>query len=167
MKHISNKRKNIVFSMLLICSMLLLCGCSSDPKNFSEAGITITLTNAFKVEKNDNFDVYIASEDVVFSAVQETSTQLELSGYEISSLNDYCQEILTLNDTPKDKLQKRNNYYYFTNSKTVSGAKYTYVHCMFSDADSYWICEFVCKSKSYDKLEDKLLSWADTIVFTH
>lgn len=160
-------KKHILFILVSAFIMGTLSGCADNPKSFTQQELTITLTDAFKLEKRSGFDVYLSSENVVFSAVQETSQELELAGYEISSLNDYCQEILTLNNTPKDKLISRNNYYYFTNSKTVDGAKYTYVHCMFTFADSYWICEFVCKSKHYDRLEDKILSWADSITFSH
>ncbi len=163
----SNVQKYILFILVSVFIMGTLSGCADNPKTFTQQELTITLTDAFKSEKRSGFDVYLSSENVVFSAVQETSQELELAGYEISSLNDYCQEILSLNNTPKDKLISRNNYYYFTNSKTVDGAKYTYVHCMFTFADSYWICEFVCKSKHYDRLEDKILSWADSITFSH
>ncbi len=163
----SNVQKYILFILVSVFIMGTLSGCADNPKTFTQQELTITLTDAFKSEKRSGFDVYLSSENVVFSAVQETSQELELAGYEISSLNDYCQEILSLNNTPKNKLISRNNYYYFTNSKTVDGAKYTYVHCMFTFADSYWICEFVCKSKHYDRLEDKILSWADSITFSH
>lgn len=160
-------KKSILFILTLAVVLGTLSGCADNPKSFTQQELTITLTDAFKLEKRDGFDVYLSSENVVFSAVQETSQELELAGYEISSLNDYCQEILALNNTQKDQLISRNNYYYFTNSKTVDGAKYTYVHCMFTFADSYWICEFVCKSKHYNRLEDKILSWADSITFSH
>ncbi|MCM1084661.1 MAG: hypothetical protein NC393_14415 [Clostridium sp.] len=161
------KLKNLYFILILSFVLGTLSGCADNPKSFTQQELTITLTDAFKSEKRDGFDVYLSSENVVFSAVQETSQELELAGYEISSLNDYCQEILALNNTQKDQLISRNNYYYFVNSKTVDGAKYTYVHCMFTFADSYWICEFVCKSKHYNRLEDKILAWADSITFSH
>lgn len=165
----SNAQKYILFILVSVFIMGTLSGCADNPKNFTYQELTITLTDAFELKKYDRFDLYLSSDrdNVAFSAVQETSQELEYEGYEINSLNDYCQTILSLNNIPKDKLISRNNYYYFTNSKTVDGAKYTYVHCMFTFADSYWICEFVCKSKHYDRLEDKILSWADSITFSH
>ncbi|MDE5873865.1 MAG: hypothetical protein K2H07_08135 [Lachnospiraceae bacterium] len=163
-----NKRKKyILFILVSAFIMGTLSGCGANPKNFTYQELTITLTDDFRLEKRDGFNVYLASENVIFSAVQETPQMLEYKGYEINSLNDYCQTILSLNNIPKDKLISRNNYYYFTNSKTVDGANYTYVHCMFTFADSYWICEFACKSKHYKRLEDKILSWADSITFSH
>lgn len=158
-------KRQLALLSILILSMTILSGCSSDPKTFTEKNVSVTLTKAFKVEPKNNFDVYITSDTVVFTAVEETASELEQAGYEIASLNGYCQEILSLNNTSTDKLIKRNNYYYFTNTKTINGAKYTYVHCMFAEKESYWICEFVCKTKHYNKMESRILAWADSITF--
>ncbi len=162
----SNAQKYILFLLVSVFIMGTLSGCADNPKNFTYQELTITLTDDFEWKKDERFDVFLSSENVGFTAVQQTSEMLEYAGYEINSLNDYCQEILSRNNIPKDKLISRNNYYYFTNSQTVNGAKYTYVHCMFTFADSYWVCEFACKSKHYDRLEDKILSWADSITFS-
>ncbi|MCM1271979.1 MAG: hypothetical protein NC225_06360 [Clostridium sp.] len=159
------KKQHMILFVLLICMAGLLCACGHQPKNFTELNLTITLTDAFHVEKNNSFDIYIESDDVVFSAVQETTHELEYAGYEIQSLRDYCDEIISLNSASKDSLKTRNNYYYFTNTRTVDKAKYTYVHCMFQQGDSFWICEFACKSKNFNRLEEKILSWADSITF--
>lgn len=156
-----NKYILLFFTTTLLCT--LLCSCTTKPKNFTVEELTITLNNNFKESKKDGFTVYIVSEDVVFSAVKEEIDTLEYAGYEISSLEDYSYEIANLNSTPSSALVKKENYYYFTNSKTVSGAKYTYVHCMFKGDNAYWICEFVCKSKNYDKYKDYIFKWADTI----
>ena len=86
-------------------------------------------------------------------------------GYEIAGLKDYAKEICSLNGISTDKLVQRNNYYYFSNTQTVSGAKYTYLHCMLKEGNNYWICEFVCKHRSYDSLEKSMLQWADSITF--
>ena len=158
-------RKYIFLSTLLIF-VFSITGCGSNPKNFTTGKITITLTDDFHEEELSYFDAYYESEKVLFSAVEETNEELELSGYEIASLNDYCSQIAELNGVAIDSIAKRGDYYYFTNKATVSGANYTYVHCMFKSGSSYWVCEFVCKSKDYDKLEDSIFKWADSIVIS-
>lgn len=158
-------RHNLLLYSLLLLMLTLLTGCSSNPKNFTVGNVTITLTEDFKEKPSQSFDVYLASDNVAFSAVEETAEELEYAGFEIASLYDYCIEITELNKIPKTSLVQRNNYYYFTNTKTISGAKYTYVHCMFNKGNSYWICEFVCKTKDYKRFKDKILGWADTIEF--
>ena len=159
-------KKHILLILALACSLCLLTGCSKDPKNFTVNQLTITLTEEFEVQENKIFDIYIESNDVGFSAVEETAESLEYAGYEISSLKDYCMEILELNNTPTSELKQRGNYYYFVNSSVKSGASYTYVHCMMEGFNSYWICEFACKTKFYDKYEDDIFKWADSIVIT-
>ena len=115
--------------------------------------------------KTAGFDAYFVSDDVSFSVKTENASDLEYQGYEIAGLKDYAKEICSLNGISTDKLVQRNNYYYFSNTQTVSGAKYTYLHCMLKEGNNYWICEFVCKHRSYESLEKSMLQWADSITF--
>ena len=119
----------------------------------------------FQESKMSGFDAYFVSDDVSFSVKTENASDLEYQGYEIAGLKDYAKEICSLNGISTDKLVQRNNYYYFSNTQTVSGAKYTYLHCMLKEGNNYWICEFVCKHRSYDSLEKSMLQWADSITF--
>lgn len=159
-KHI--KKLIIMISVMVFC-LTSLTACSSDPKNFTYGNLTVTLNKSFKEESNSKFDLYASSDNVIFSVVEESEENLEYSGYAISNLKGYCDEILTLNNVSKDKLIQRNNYYYFVNKKTISGASYTYVHCMYYGSGSYWICEFVCKTKDYDNFKDRIFKWADSV----
>ena len=153
----SKSRKITLGLCLIVLTACILCGCSGNPKNFTVGTMTITLTDNFKQSKMNGFDAYIVSD--------ENASDLEYQGYEISGLRDYAKEICNLNSISTDKLVQRNSYYYFSNTQTVSGAKYTYLHCMFQQGNNYWICEFVCKHRVYDKLEKSMLQWADSITF--
>lgn len=158
------EKKAAVF-LLIALTAVLLCGCGSNPKNFTVNDMTITLTDAFKQSKMNDFDAYIVSEDVTFSIKIENASDLEYQGYEIAGLEDYANEICALNGIKTENLKQRGQYYYFSNSATISGAKYTYLHCMLKHNSNYWICEFVCKAKDYKSLEETMLQWADSIVF--
>ena len=96
--------------------------------------------------------------------MNESESDVEYSGYEINSLKDYSLEIAELNKVDKNSIKQRGSYYYFVNKGTTGGANYTYVHCMFQGRSSYWICEFVCKTKNYDRFKDNIFKWADSIV---
>ena len=162
-----NKKTIKHISLILLFSLCatLLCACSSDPKNFTVGNMTITLTKAFKENKMNEFDAYITSSSVSFTAKKESMDSLEHAGYEINTLSDYAQELVEANSKSKDDLVKRGNYIYFISEGTKSGAKYTYMHCLFKGNSEYWICEFVCKSSDYSKLKDSILGWADSITF--
>ncbi len=152
--------------VLILCTILLmgcLTGCTPNPKNFSTTKITITLDDSFEQFNSDSFDLYIKSEDVGFSAREETAQELELAGYEIISLQDYANEILALNGSKDHKLQQRDDYYYFVTTKTSNGAKYSYIHCMFEGDNSFWVCQFVFKSKDHKRLAEDVFTWADSI----
>lgn len=158
-----NIKKYIFTFLFFIFCITSLTACSKDPKNFSYEKLTVTLNKTFKESKHSGFDLYVTSENVIFSVVEESEENLEFSGYTISNLKGYCDEILILNNVSSDQLKQRNDYYYFVNKKTISGASYTYVHCMYYGAGSYWICEFVCKTKDYDKYKDRIFKWADSV----
>lgn len=89
-------------------------------QNFTVGTMTITLTDNFKESKMSGFDAYFVSDDVSFSVKTENASDLEYQGYEIAGLKDYAKEICSLNGISTDKLVQRNNYYYFSNTQTVS-----------------------------------------------
>lgn len=155
--------KYFSLGLILICMICVLSGCTASPKTFETDHVKITLTKAFEEGKLNEFDTYLKSDDVVFTAREESISDLEAAGYEISSLHDYCMEVLSVNKVSVKELKESGKYYYFVNTQEVSGTKYTYVHCMFEGTKSYWICEFVCKSKDYDKYEKQIKKWADSI----
>lgn len=155
--------KHIILSILILSMLTSLCGCSTDPHNYSTGDLTITLTKQFTESKRTGFDIYLESDNVLFSAIEETFEELQTVGYEYLSLQDYCSELLSSNKIPEASLVQRNNYYYFTNEKVISNVSYTYVHCMFMGNSSYWLCEFACKTKDYKKFQNDILNWADSI----
>lgn len=159
-KHI---KRPLGLCLILILLIGTLSGCTPNPKNFSNTKISITLDDSFEQYESDSFELYIKSEDVGFSAREETEQELELAGYEIISLSDYANEILALNGSKDIKLQQRDDYYYFVTTKTANGAKYSYIHCMFEGDNSFWVCQFVFKSKDHKRLAEDVFTWADSI----
>lgn len=156
--------KKRILCTLLFLIVLFASGCASDPENYTIGELTITLNKGFEEKSSSSFDLYLVSDDIIFSAVNETQSDVEYSGYEINSLKDYSSEIAELNNVSTSSLKQRGEYYYFINSETNSGADYTYVHCMLEGKGSYWICEFVCKTKNYDRFKSAIFEWADSIV---
>ena len=68
-----NKKPNhkyIILRVLILTMLTSLCGCSTDPLNFSTGDLTITLTKQFTEEKKDGFNMYLESDNVLFSAIE-------------------------------------------------------------------------------------------------
>lgn len=156
-------KSSILLCMITILLLTSLTGCAPNPKNFSTSKITITLDETFTKHTSNSYEIYASSDDVAFTATEETEQELQLAGYELITLADYADEILSLNGDEGIKLTQRDDYYYFITSETVKGAKYTYIHCMYEGHDSFWVCQFACKSKDYKRLKDDLFLWADSI----
>lgn len=159
-------KASLVLGLVLVILVCTLTGCTPNPKNFSTTKITITLDESFTQRSATSYELYISSEDVSFTAREETMEQLELAGYEIISLQDYAKEIHSLNAAEGVSLNQRDDYYYFTTSQTANGAKYSYIHCIFEGDNSFWVCQFVFKSKDYKRLSEDVLAWADSIEIT-
>ena len=105
------KSLGLILSLMLILSCLT--GCTPNPKNFSTPKVTVTLDDSFEQYSSDTFELYVKNDDVGFSAREETAQELELAGYEIISLQDYANEILSLNGSQGIKLNQRDDYYYY------------------------------------------------------
>ena len=106
------KNRQIILSLLSVFVFCLttLTGCSNDPKNFSYGALTVTLNKTFKESKNSAFNLYVTSENVIFSVVEESEENLEFSGYTITNLKGYCDEILILNNVSESELKQRNEH---------------------------------------------------------
>lgn len=168
MRIIFNTKIKRTLTSIILCILitLSLTACFGKPKNFFAEELTVTLTVDFKELKNDDFNLYLTCDDLVFTAKKETKADLKSAGYEISNLKAYCDEILNINNVPKEALVKKNDYYYFESSLITNGTKYTYLHFMFENSGNYWTCNFVCKSKDYSKLKKNIFNWADSIKFS-
>ncbi len=158
-------KKFLALLTMLVMLSTMLSGCKPNPQNFTMNKLTITLNDSFEERKASSIglDLYMVSDDVSFSIVEETDNEIENAGYEIISLDDYSKQLFELNGDTGTSLEKRDDYYYFITTEVVSNAKYTYIHCIYEGGSSYYICEFICKSKDYKRLENTIFSWADSV----
>lgn len=159
----NNLKRPLALILMVIMLAATLTGCTPNPKLFSTTKISITLDDSFEKYTLSGYELCVKSDDVGFSAKEETTQELELAGYELISLSDYAEEILALNGTEGLKLIQRDDYYYFVTTQTANGAQYTYIHCMFEGDDSFWVCQFVFRSKDHKRLSEDVFSWADSI----
>ncbi len=160
------KLKKCILATLLIMLVGALAGCSPNPQNFTYDKLTVTLNQSFEERQASSIglDYYLVSDDVSFSVKEETNDELESAGYEILTLADYSQQLFDLNGSKGTSLNKRDNYYYFITSSIQNNAKYTFVHCIYEGTNSYYICDFTCKSKDYKRLKEDIFAWADSII---
>jgi hypothetical protein len=148
--------------------ILTLPGCSflagkPEAKDFSKAGMTITLTDEFYEKEMRSYTVCYDSTNIAVFALKEEFTLLQ--GLENYSLSDYCK--LVINNNGKDcSVQEDNDLTYFVLDYTANGKNYKYFCPVFKGTDAFWLVQFSCVSDDYDEYLDDFIKWAKSIKFS-
>lgn len=153
------KKRNLI-ALLLCAVMLLACGCSAKPKTFTASGMSIELTEDFTEKEMVGFTAVYQSKDVFVFALKE---EFEILG-DSMDLDEYADLVLQANGMDAD-VKHDNGHTYFTFEKTVTGKDMTYTAVLFKADDAYWMVQFACLSSDYDKLEDTIFGYADSVEF--
>ena len=153
------KKRNLI-ALLLCAVMLLTCGCSAKAKTFTASGMTIELTEDFTEKDMLGFTAVYQSEDVFVFALKE---EFDILGDEMN-VDEYAELVLEANQMDAD-VEHEGEHTYFTFDKTVSGKDMTYTAVLYKGEDAYWMIQFACLSKDYDKLEDTIFGYANSVEF--
>lgn len=159
------KKRYFALVLLLCLTLTVFSGCfTGKDKEFSKAGMTITLTDRF-AEKN------LASQTAYYESLSAIVTVLKeefslVAGFENYTLNQYTAAVLTQN-----KLQSTINkpegksYYSFSYEKTVNGKDFYYFATTFKASDAFWLIQFACVTSDKDKYQADFEKWADSVTF--
>ena len=146
--------------------VFLLAGCqffSTPDKEFSKAGMSITLTSDFAETEVVTQTATYQSKDSVVMALKEEFTLFEELG--ISSdmtLGEYAELIFQTNAITST-VEEKEGLTCFRYQKEINGKEMTYFAVVEKGSDAYWLFQFSCESKNYEKLEKSFIEWAKTI----
>lgn len=163
--------KRIVPVFLAVCMIItVFSGCSlfsakgGSDKEFSGEGLTITLTDSFRIAEVEGYTLCYDSFDVGVFALKETfSDYPTLEGL---TLDDYKGYVLEAN---KDKSPKEDasfdgltvlKYEYRVEAKK---ANFTYFVSLYKARDAFWLVQFACKSSVYAEYEPYFVKWAKSV----
>lgn len=148
----------------------LLSGCglfSAKPKEFSESGMTITLTDDFAASENVMAQMYVVSKDHIFMGNGESKSTLSGYGYNNLSLNDYIGLVLSASKKEaevKSYSDDDTNFLYAYYQSTVEGKDYSYMLICMQGKDKFYAMNLGCFTKNFnDKTKDTYMEWAKTI----
>lgn len=156
-------KKRSLIALLLCAVMLLTCACEfgkAKPKTFTAAGMTIELTEDFTEKDMLGFTAVYQSDDVLVFALKE---EFDILG-DGMNVDEYAQLVLDANKMDAD-IQHEGGHTYFTFEKTVSGKDMTYTAVLYKGEDAYWMIQFACLTSDYDKLNDTIFGYADSVEF--
>lgn len=156
------KRVLRMTATVMLACLLLLSGCDKfkqNEKEFSKAGLTITLTEAFVEQDHVQFTSTYASANIVVYVLKE-----EFSILNTTNINLY-KSMIKQNNANKNMsdFEEKNGLLYATFEMEYAASKYNYIVTIFKGSDAFWLVQFACKSDKYEKLKDDIFKYAETI----
>lgn len=158
------KKRYIALALLICVTAVALCGCFDSEKEFSKAGMTITLTSSFVEKEIVSQTAYYESTTSIVTVLKESFSSV--SGLSNYTLDQYTNAVLTANKL-KTEITKYEDkeYYSFTYEKELNGKDYYYFATTFKGPDAFWLIQFACTTSNKDKFQDKFVKWADSVTF--
>ena len=159
------KKRYFALLMLVCLTLALLGGCFFEKeKEYSKAGMTITLTTKFTEKELASQTADYESTTALVTALKEEFSLA--AGLEKYSLKQYTDAVLSQNKiSAKIDMPEGKSYYSFSYEKTMSGKTYYYFATTFKAKDAFWLIQFACTTANKEKLQDNFTKWADSVKF--
>lgn len=152
----------ILLSVMAVC---MLCSCSASDKVFSSKGMSITLTDEFKENKEYYGMAYYDSEEAQVYVAKEEISVLEEKGEETDfDLKEYADYLLkSISVTAEIKTQ--DGITYFEYSKKPDNIKYNYFVSVYKTDDAFWFFQFSCQSDKISEYRPLFVKWSKSVFF--
>ena len=164
--------KKIVSLVLIAVMLLSFTSCMKrayefDPKEFTESGMTITLTEGFWVYDEDIGDLlvaYEAKEALVMIMKEEFNT---VEGMEDLTEVEYGEFWQTANkDYDMDELATVDGLTQTKYTAEVDGITFVYLNFIFKGPDAFWVFQFASTSANYENYKPYFVEWAKSVKFS-
>jgi len=157
----------LCFCVVFIFTICTSCNGTSKEKDFSKAGATITLNENFTEKKVETATAYFESNNAVVTFFKEDFTLFEDRGVPADfTLKEYAELILTAN-LIEAEIESGGDLTSFVYEKQDSSEiEYTHYATVFESEDAYWLVQFVCEKKDFEKLKPQFEHWAKSVRFT-
>ncbi len=156
----------LISAILVVACILGITGCGAKEKNFSKAGMHITLTTEFYEKELAGQTAYWESARNIATALKESYKNAIAEN--ITTLSEYTDAVITMNNIKNAEVNTREgkDYLYFTYERSVSGKDFFYLATThLYEADSFWLIQFACEAKYKEDRVELFLGWADTVRF--
>jgi len=155
--------KRNLFNLMLVCLMAILfiafTGCARE-KEFSKAGMTITLTTDFVENDIVTQTAYYVSQKAIVTALKEDGSAL--GNY---TVEQYAKLVCKANNLSDSSVTVKDDYAEFTYEKELNGKEYFYYARCLKNGTDYWLFQFACETKNSEKYVPTFEKWASTIKF--
>lgn len=161
---------SILVAVIIFAATFLISSLSSgalsrlfvSDKEYSKAGITITLTDDFYEKEVVSQTAAYFSDKYFVMCLKEEINVLEQYGIYVASLKEYA-DIVIDNNLLDVSVQGTDSRPYFVYENQSNGKDFTYLAVLFKGSDAFWMVTFGCETKNYASAEEIFFKWADTV----
>ena len=157
--------KCFLFVIVLSFMLVILSSCSNmftKEKTFTNAGLSITLTNKFHEKEHISVTSYYESEKMMVVVIKENFSLLSRFGVsENSSIEQYLELVISANNH-KANLRKEDDIPYFTYERSDSGKDFKYVATAAKGSNAFYLVQYCVIEDTYDDLKDDIFKYAST-----
>lgn len=137
----------------------LLFNNEPDPKTFTEGDVTITLTDEFEVAQYEDFHACFESRTAAVFVLKEEAEYFD----EDTTLEEYVELSLEVNETPELEIQKTGDRYYVEYVEEVEGEEYFYMVFFYMNEDAFYVVNFSTPEANRDLYKDDFALWAASV----
>lgn len=134
-------------------------------KEFSKAGMTITLTKAFSLQKDDEFDFSAVSSNTMVSGIKYPFSEFEgantMTAYDLASRMRDQMGV----SASSVKTQGSLIYYDYKFQETASSPTFKYRVYTFKTGNAFWLVVFGSTEKTFDSKTADFEKWVKTVKF--
>lgn len=133
------------------------------PKVFTKAGLTITLTRDFREQDVVTQTAAFTSKDHIIICLKEEFAVFKQNGMRTDlTLTEYAQAVIDFNSF-NATLAGTESRPHFVYTRQANGKDMTCWTTVKKGSDAYWTIAFVCETKNYAASQKQFTQWADTI----
>lgn len=164
-----DKRRLISSLVSILCIFIgvtiVIINNISRPQVFQKFEMQITLTDDFEESTSAiGYNVVYTSVDLMVAANRETFEELEIISFTGTTVQEYLELIMDVNNKTGLVLTDANNQAkYFEYTATVSGDEYYYKVYGFKSSSAFWTVQFICKSSEKLDLTADIVKYASSV----
>lgn len=151
-------------SVMFGCVFKTLFG-EPELKDFTKAGMTITLTSDFTEKDLVNQTAYYTSETVIVTALKEEKSLFEEANINIDTLTEYA-ELVIENNNANSTVTEENGATYFIYEAEANGKEFKYYASVFKTDDAFWLVQFACEKDDFDSNKTQFAEYASSVKFS-